>query len=125
MLTGGVENRSQIMYYLLSTCTQAAGLEQPAGSMLALPLLDFPNGQYILSSNWRLPNGRDGNQHHLFPVEVPSDPMARQGPMLPADHFTSSGLDVQLQVVVGKLLLLLLLPSKEEEQDTAVWRGCT
>lgn len=70
--------------------------------MLALPLLDFPNGQYILSSNWRLPNGRDGNQHHLFPVEVPSDPTARQGPMLPADHFTSSGLDVQLQVVVGK-----------------------
>lgn len=70
--------------------------------MLALPLLDFPNGQYILSSKWHLPNGRDGNQHHLFPFDVPTDPIARQGSMLPADHFTSSALDVQLQVVVGK-----------------------
>lgn len=70
--------------------------------MLALPLLDFPNGQYILSSTWRLPDGRDGNQHHLFPVEVPTDPAARQGPMLPADHFLTSALDVQLHAVVGK-----------------------
>ena len=70
--------------------------------MLALPLLDFPNGQYILSSSWRLSNGRNGNQHHLFPIKVPTEPTARQGPMLPADHFTSSALDVQLQVVVGK-----------------------
>ena len=70
--------------------------------MLALPLLDFPNGHYILSSKWHLPGGRNGNQHHLFPIDVPTDPTARQGPMLPADHFTSSALDVQLQVVVGK-----------------------
>lgn len=79
-------------------CTQAGGLEQPAGSMLALPLLDFPNGQFILSSTWHLANGRDGNQHHLFPA----DPTARQGPMLPADHFTTSALDVQLHAVVGE-----------------------
>ena len=70
--------------------------------MLALPLLDFPNGQFILSSKWRLSNGRDGNQHHLFPIDVPTEPTARQGPMLPADYFTSSALDVHLQVVVGK-----------------------
>ena len=70
--------------------------------MLALPLLDFPNGQYTLSSTWHLPNGRDGNQHHLFPIDLPSDPEARQGPMLPADHFKSSGLDLDLQVVVGE-----------------------
>lgn len=89
--------------------------------MLALPLLDFPNGQYILTSNWRLANGRDGNQHHLFPLEVPSDPMVRQGPMLPADHFTSSGLDVQLQVVVGKPAAA----RKRSGQDIAVWQRCT
>ena len=77
--------------------------------MLALPLLDFPNGHITLSSKWRLPNGRNGNQHHLFPVELPTDPDARQGPMLPADHFKSSGLDVDLQVVVGKLDALAML----------------
>ena len=87
---------------LTNQCIQAAGLEQPAGSMLALPLLDFPNGQYILSSEWRLSNGRDRNQHHLFPIDVPTGPTARQGPMLPADHFTSSALDVKLQVAVGE-----------------------
>ena len=81
---------------------QAAGLGHPVGSMLALPLLDFPNGQYVLSSNWLLANGRDGNQHHLFPIEVPTAPEARQGPMLPADHFKSSRLDVDLQVIVGE-----------------------
>jgi len=80
---------------------QAAGLDQPAGTLLALPLLDFPCGQYILSSNWRLSSGRNGNQHHLFPVPVPTGPDARQGPMLPADHFKSSALDINLQVVVG------------------------
>jgi len=83
---------------------QAAGLDQPAGTLLALPLLDFPCGQYILSSNWHLSNGRDGNQHHLFPLAVPTDPEARQGPMLPADHFKSSALDIDLQVVVGTFL---------------------
>jgi hypothetical protein len=80
---------------------QAAGLDQPAGTLLALPLLDFPCGQYILSSNWHLSDGRNGNQHHLFPLAVPSDPEARQGPMLPADHCKSSALDIDLQVVVG------------------------
>ena len=100
-------------------CIQAGGLEQPAGSMLVLPLLDFPNGQYILSSTWRLPNGRDGNQHHLFPVEVPTDPTARQGPMLPADHFTTSALDVQLHAVVGKPT------AKHGETDVVVLQsGC-
>ena len=82
---------------------QAAGLDQPAGTLLALPLLDFPFGQYVLSSDWHLPNGRDGNQHHLFPVPVPIGPEARQGPMLPADHFKSSALDINLKVAVGKL----------------------
>ncbi len=57
---------------------------------------------YTLSSEWHLPNGRNGNQHHLFPVPVPTGLEACQGPMLPADHFKSSALDINLQVVVGK-----------------------
>ena len=88
---------------------QAAGLDQPAGTLLALPLLDFPCGRYVLSSNWRLPSGRDGNQHHLFPIELPTDPDALQGPMLPADHFLSTALDIDLQVSVGVCFLLHLV----------------
>ncbi|KAL0030048.1 hypothetical protein WJX79_003167 [Trebouxia sp. C0005] len=88
---------------LTAQAFKTAGLDQPAGTLLALPLLDFPCGQYILSSKWHLSSGRDGNQHHLFPLAVPTDPEARQGPMLPADHFKSSALDIDLQVVVGSL----------------------
>ncbi|KAL0027199.1 hypothetical protein WJX77_002651 [Trebouxia sp. C0004] len=88
---------------LTAQAFKAAGLDQPAGTLLALPLLDFPCGQYILSSNWHMSSGRDGNQHHLFPVCVPTGPEARQGPMLPADHFKSSALDIDLRVVVGSL----------------------
>ena len=96
---------------------QAAGLDQPAGTLLALPLLDFPCGRYILSSNWQLPNGRNGDQHHLFPLESPIDPEARQGPMLPADQFKSTALDVDLSVIVGKCnqdrnsCIIMTLPS--------------
>lgn len=91
---------------------QAAGLDQPAGTMLALPLLDFPHGEYILSSEWHHSNGRNGQQHHLFPVPVPTGPDARQGPMLPADHFKSSALDIDLQIAVGTSFWLLLVSAK-------------
>ncbi|KAL0047867.1 hypothetical protein WJX82_001975 [Trebouxia sp. C0006] len=105
---------------LTAQAFKAAGLDQPAGTLLALPLLDFPCGQYILSSKWHLSNGRDGKQHHLFPLAVPADPEARQGPMLPADHFKSSALDIDLQVVVGSLSTV---SGTSPEGDRSLQRG--
>lgn len=69
--------------------------------MLALPLLDFPYGHYVMSATWHMLNGRSGDQHHLFPVPAPEGPDARQGPMLPADYYKTETLDVDLQIAVG------------------------
>ena len=94
------------MHQLMKTALhlQAAGLDQPAGTMFALPLLDFPYGHYTMSANWHLPDGRNGDQHHLFPVPVPEGPDARQGPMQPADYYKTERVDIELQIAVGNAL---------------------
>lgn len=69
--------------------------------MYALPLLDFPYGYYVMSAKWHMLHGRSKDDHHLFPVPVPEGPDARQAPMLPADHYRTEAVDVNLQITVG------------------------
>ena len=73
--------------------------------MFALPLLDFPYGHYTMSADWHLPGGRSGDQHHLFPVPVPGEADAKQGPMQPADYYKTDRVDIELQIAVGNTLL--------------------
>lgn len=76
--------------------------------MFALPLLDFPHGHYVMSAQWHLSSGRSNDDHHLFPVHPPEGPDARQGPMLPADHFKTKAVDIDLRIAVGESPLVHL-----------------
>ena len=50
---------------------QAVGLDEPAGTLHMLPLIDFPACDLGLGFDWLLPAGRSALEHHLFPVPVP------------------------------------------------------
>lgn len=52
-----------------SLIVQAAGLEHAAGTLLALPLVDFPAGFVRFALNWQLGSGRHADDHHLHPAE--------------------------------------------------------
>ena len=54
---------------------QAGDLEEPAGLLHALPLVDFPQMAVSFQYEWLLPNGRNASDHHLFPVPVPVSPL--------------------------------------------------
>ena len=78
---------------------QAAGLDHPAGTLYALPLLNIPASQLDLALDWDLPGGRSPDNHHLFPVGVPAE--GRQGPITLVDNYKSSALHVSMQAVIG------------------------
>lgn len=51
---------------------QAAGItKQPAATLHILPLCELPFLEALLTPTWHLPNDRDQQQHHLFPVPLP------------------------------------------------------
>ena len=51
---------------------QAAGItKQPAATLHILPLCELPFLEAILTPTWHLPNERNPQHHHLFPVPVP------------------------------------------------------
>jgi hypothetical protein len=49
--------------------SQAAGLEHAAGTLFALPLLDFPAGFVRVGLEWELASGRKADDHHLHPAQ--------------------------------------------------------
>lgn len=53
---------------------QAAGLEQAAGTLFALPLVDFPAGYVRAALQWDLCRGRHADDHHLHPATPPVRP---------------------------------------------------
>ena len=65
----------------LSRGLQAAGLAHTAGTLFALPLVDFPAGLVRVGLRWQLPGGRHADDHHLHPADPPvrarSTPCAR------------------------------------------------
>lgn len=55
---------------LACTLYQAAGVEHGGGAVLVLPFIHSPVARVSLRAGWRLPGGRDPEDHHLFPAEV-------------------------------------------------------
>jgi len=70
---------------VVATGFRAAGLEEPAGALLALPLAAFPAGLLLADPAWRLGSGRAPDAHHLYPARaaLPAGAVqARPGPCL-------------------------------------------
>jgi hypothetical protein len=66
-----------------ATGFRAAGLDEPAGALLALPLAAFPAGLLLADPAWRLGSGRAPDAHHLYPAPaaLPAGAVqARAGP---------------------------------------------
>lgn len=53
---------------LVAQAFRAAGLEQPPGTLYSLPLAAIPTGRMAVTVFWALPDGRNQDDHHLFPV---------------------------------------------------------
>jgi hypothetical protein len=65
---------------LTATLFEGAGVDQPAGTLLVLPFARMPAARLRLKLDWKLPNGRQPDQHHLFPHVPPQG--RRQEPVV-------------------------------------------
>lgn len=54
------------------SCTlfQAGDVTQGSGVLVALPFIEAPSAKFRVQVTWKLPNGRDPANHHLFPPRV-------------------------------------------------------
>lgn len=67
--------------HLSATLFEGASVDQPAGTLLVLPFARLPTAHFRLKTDWKLPNGRSPEQHHLFP-HVPLGGGQRQTPIV-------------------------------------------
>ncbi|KAK9812398.1 hypothetical protein WJX73_007715 [Symbiochloris irregularis] len=82
---------------LVATAALAAGItKQPAATLHILPLCELPFLAAILTPTWHLPNDRNPQHHHLFPVPVPEG--IRQDPLVIVDVYRTITWDMDMEV---------------------------
>lgn len=84
------------------TCSlyQDAGVESSGGALMALPFVHAPVASLRMQLGWKLPNGRDPLDHHIFPDIPPENGL--QGPVFAGEVFKAEGMDVGLEVKFGE-----------------------
>ncbi|GAB4818387.1 hypothetical protein N2152v2_005433 [Parachlorella kessleri] len=85
---------------LQATLFEAAGVDQPAGTLLVLPFASMPAAEFRLKLDWRLPKGRQPDQHHLF-LAVPLEGQL-QAPVMLAEEYKALSVDLTIEARLGE-----------------------